>query len=561
MRYYIEHLPMTIPMGVQSENNAEAVELDVSDWLARDGSLSFSVWVTRPGETEAYQAANATLKDGILYWWPTSADTAIAGEGRVEILAVSANRRMLSGWTATSIRETTTETTTDAPVDQRPWLDQALLASDEAKAAARSAADSADQAEGVVKKEIATLTEDINRNTAPPIIPTATGEIVTVSDSAHRPLAGLRLYGKTTQNGTPTPNSPVPLVNVGAGGSIGVKAMGKNLLKNTNGTKGSNGLIFTYNPNDGTVTINGTATASAWYAINDDIGLPAGKYIVNGNIGGGGNTYFLYAIVKRDGKDTNYSVFNGEDVAFSVADGDTTAAYFVAFADVTFNNHKMYPMIRPASITDATYEPYKVQTITASTTNGLPGIPVTSGGNYVDEHGQQWVCDEVDFGRGVYVQRVKKITLNGTETWSRSSRANTFLCANITDAFDVSGAAAHSTMALSNKYVGTGWETITTHDYAIALPWGVGLSIRNKDYDTAETFKAYLASNNCEAVYVLKNPIETPLSASELAAYRAMTSQKPTTTVYNDAGAGLGVDYIADTRNYIDQRISALLNA
>lgn len=161
MRYYIEHLPMTIPMGVQSENNAEAVELDVSDWLARDGSLSFSVWVTRPGETEAYQAANATLKDGILYWWPTSADTAIAGEGRVEILAVSANRRMLSGWTATSIRETTTETTTDTPVDQRPWLDQALLASEEAKAAAASAAASADKAEGVVKKEIATLTKDI----------------------------------------------------------------------------------------------------------------------------------------------------------------------------------------------------------------------------------------------------------------------------------------------------------------------------------------------------------------------------------------------------------------
>ena len=162
MRYYIEHLPMTIPMGVQSENNAEAVEFDVSDWLARDGSLSFSVWVTRPGETEAYQAANATLKDGVLYWWPTGADTAIAGEGRVEILAVSANRRMLSGWTATSIRETTTETTTDAPVDQRPWLDQALLASEEAKAAAASAAASADQAEGVVKKEIATLTEELD---------------------------------------------------------------------------------------------------------------------------------------------------------------------------------------------------------------------------------------------------------------------------------------------------------------------------------------------------------------------------------------------------------------
>lgn len=46
------------------------------------------------------------------------------------------------------------------------------------------------------------------------------------------------------------------------------------------------------------------------------------------------------------------------------------------------------------------------QTLTLSTPNGLPGIPVSSGGNYTDENGQQWICDEVDLGRGKYVQRV-----------------------------------------------------------------------------------------------------------------------------------------------------------
>ena len=39
----------------------------------------------------------------------------------------------------------------------------------------------------------------------------------------------------------------------------------------------------------------------------------------------------------------------------------------------------------------------------------MPGIPVDSGGNYTDADGQQWVCDEVDFERGVYVQRIQKI--------------------------------------------------------------------------------------------------------------------------------------------------------
>jgi hypothetical protein len=48
----------------------------------------------------------------------------------------------------------------------------------------------------------------------------------------------------------------------------------------------------------------------------------------------------------------------------------------------------------------------KTQTLTLPTPNGLPGIPVTSGGNYIDQSGQQWVCDEMDLERGVKVQRI-----------------------------------------------------------------------------------------------------------------------------------------------------------
>lgn len=49
------------------------------------------------------------------------------------------------------------------------------------------------------------------------------------------------------------------------------------------------------------------------------------------------------------------------------------------------------------------------QQLSIQTPNGLPGIPVDSGGNYTDASSQQWVCDEVDFARGVYVQRIQKI--------------------------------------------------------------------------------------------------------------------------------------------------------
>ena len=62
------------------------------------------------------------------------------------------------------------------------------------------------------------------------------------------------------------------------------------------------------------------------------------------------------------------------------------------------------------------------QTLTLQTPNALPGIPVTSGGNYTDENGQQWVCDEVDLARGVRVQRITKIKVTSSLNWQTSGQ-------------------------------------------------------------------------------------------------------------------------------------------
>ncbi len=69
------------------------------------------------------------------------------------------------------------------------------------------------------------------------------------------------------------------------------------------------------------------------------------------------------------------------------------------------------------------YEPYREQLLTLPTPNGLPGIPVTSGGNYTDPQGQQWVCDEVDLERGVKVQMVDKTAFDSTKTLAEQNAA------------------------------------------------------------------------------------------------------------------------------------------
>lgn len=142
-----------------------------------------------------------------------------------------------------------------------------------------------------IEKAVAEKADKARQNI---LIGSETGNPVSVSDAFSAPLCGLTVYGKSTQDGTPSPDNPVPIVSAGDGGSV--------------------------------------------------------------------------AVTLSDG--------NG-----------------------------------------------KTQTLTLPTPNGLPGIPVTSGGNYTDSTGQQWVCGEIDLERGVKVQRMDKAAFDSTKTLAEQNAA------------------------------------------------------------------------------------------------------------------------------------------
>lgn len=72
--------------------------------------------------------------------------------------------------------------------------------------------------------------------------------------------------------------------------------------------------------------------------------------------------------------------------------------------------------------TEATeHEPYREQLLVLQTPNGLPGIHVTSGGNYTDPQGQQWVCDEVDLERSILIRRIYSAIYTGAERWQQNN--------------------------------------------------------------------------------------------------------------------------------------------
>lgn len=177
------------------------------------------------------------------------------------------------------------------------------------------------------------------------------------------------------------------------------------------------------------------------------------------------------------------------------------------------------------------------QTLTLQTPNALPGIPVTSGGNYTDENGQQWVCDEVDLARGVYVQHVTKIKVTSSLNWQTSGQK--------VDRYFAWFAGTSATNVLCTHFSTTAGSEVVGG--AIANQNNlIGFAYAQKGASTLDEFKAFLDANEVYVWTSLATPVETALSAAEISAYKALTTYAPTTTISVTDGAGATVTYQRD---------------
>lgn len=263
------------------------------------------------------------------------------------------------------------------------------------------------------------------------LIGSETGNPVAVDDAFAAPLCGLTVYGKSTQDGTPTPDAPVPIVSAGDGGTIAV----------------------------------------------------------------------------------------------TLSDGHG-----------------------------------KTQTLTLPTPTGLPGIPVTSGGNYTDQSGQQWVCDEVDLERGMMVQRVKRKELSPANTWAyrKTSIGNNNFQMRIYNA-DV---ALIGKPCFCNilRYTSNRWDDspqnlpkIYANDQEITISFPP-----NSEYSSLEAFRQLLTNVESVIYYALATPIETSLTPAEIAAYKALIAYAPDTVVQASDGAGIRLDYQRDVNVVIKKLEDAI---
>ena len=421
---------------------------------------------------------------------------------------------------------------------------------------------------GQNKADIAGLAEDIT-DLAPGIKITATGTDITIKDAAEgRELRGLRVFGRSEQGEGPSPDNPQEIESVGGTGNIEVAIQGKNLLRGRlYHAKYSSGIGFIYNEDE-------MVLPYAPSKENDGIGYivpcePGKRYTFsvsnpNKNAAVGISEYKTFEDAKNHQNAIGYRTVALPETSYtSKSQGVLLCVLAAKWTDGNTSLHECTVsellQLELGSNVTAYEHPKTLQSITLQTPNGLPGIPVTSGGNYTDANGQQWVCDEIDLEREKYIERRWQKVFDGSEDWRiySSSRFKGYMIDGILPFSDSRRAG------FCNMF------TVSENTEIIESIWlGVGNSIlytvSNRFYDESledkglANWKAFLAENPMKVMTYLDTPIERGLAPEEIAAYKALRTYSPTTVVSNDAGCHMETTYTADTKTYIDNKFAAL---
>lgn len=317
-----------------------------------------------------------------------------------------------AGRQATAAQEaaTSARTAADRAAESKGQAETARVGAEEAKSKAEKAAQEAQKAADKARQNV--------------LVGTETGNPISVDDAFAAPLYGLTLYGKSTQ--VSTTGAQLVSLNDSYGvttvNGVTKTPIGISVWK-LEGISKEDAIIYPYSSStflglskgDYVFSVFGTSKAKARYTI---VGGGSSGYIQTG--------HSQKISIQEDVKlILNFIVANGVEsngILMLMLNSGSTSLPWEPYTGGEPSPSPDYPQeIKSAgdggsvavTLSDGNE---KTQTLTLPTPNGLPGIPVTSGGNYTDENGQQWVCDEVDLERGVKVQRVDKAAFDNTKT-------------------------------------------------------------------------------------------------------------------------------------------------
>lgn len=235
------------------------------------------------------------------------------------------------------------------------------------------------------KTDVASLKEDIS-NKITKFYASNQGE-THITDSDNGKIQDMMIYGKSSQDGTPTPENPVEIKSVV---NPTIKICGKNLFDSKK---------FPIILNRGIDTNTGNiyqSTSGKYCATEKYIPFPYGGKKISFNASMSLCAYdqdykFISTVNKNNGQVPSGTIY----VRFDIKIEDKDKVQIELSENAT------------------PYEPYHEQTVTLPYT--LNAIPVESGGN-VTIDGQQYIADYVDVERGKVVRIVDSSKLDNTQS-------------------------------------------------------------------------------------------------------------------------------------------------
>ncbi len=424
------------------------------------------------------------------------------------------------------------------------------------------------------KTDIAGLVEGMT-DLAPAIHSTASGSVITANDAAEgRPFRGVRVFGRTEQ----------------------VQTTGAQLI-NTQGAGNSRGVDWVFDK--GVVTFSGVTVDTSTNRVNCAVNVKDVMEI--------GKTYFAKSFTVGIASDV--AVEKPSGVIYTreyTPDGTETGICIRVLVDKSNDAGIEIDLTAYVAITEnerlSSWEPYtggkpspspeypqeivsagesgtinvsisdsgsQSQSLTLATPNGLPGVPVSKDGNYTDADGQQYICDEINLARGKYVQRVKDFIINRNTNILTSMgdygapEKDTILARYIDRAIKKRGAVLCRELIHAENWrveSESVFATETSIDFRLSRKrLGLGTDTTT-DENKTEVLK-FLETTPLHCLVELNTPIERDLTPEEIATYKALRTYGPTTVITNDAGAGMEVTYVADTKAYIDKKFKELNQA
>lgn len=339
-----------------------------------------------------------------------------------------------------------------------------------------------------------------------------------ITDSDNGKIMDMMVYGKSSQDGTPSVENPVEIKSVV---NPIVKVYGKNMMPYPkDNTVRRNGVTLTVK--DGKYTLVGKPTTNTWLNIYPQVlDSTAGDMLSEKPLPTKGKK--LSMINSGTGYILNFRKVSNSDKVFGIehndaklADEDSNGVFLYIYnIDKTYNDTFEIMISDPADTTSTVFEPYTEQEVSLPYT--LNAIPVNSGGN-VTINGQQYVADYVDVERGKVVRMCGRETLN-----TKNGEINEEYRLAI-----YPGIHAHDDgdkECIFSRFEWKSWETCM----AGGAVYIKNIKKPNNEFYTAQELKEL--SLDFEVVYQLAEKQETDLTTEQTQALKELVTYYPVTNI------------------------------